>query len=538
MKKFLTLLLAAGMMFSAVNSASAVEYKVSGMMDFTFETFGNAHAGGEFMTDRDYHYNATPWNAQYGNSWGVAWAEKHFNRSYQKRHTAVQRFRIGVEIIASESLSAFYEAQVGTFTWGGQNGNGETMGGNLGGRSANVTTNKAYLDWMIPCTDVKVRMGLQPIALPSYTFNTPILDDRGTGIVVTIPVTENITITPLWIRAMSDSARANSGNLNVDRKDLMDVFGLVSDFQFNGWATSVYAVYSKNGRDARGGDFFPAWSDSGRSFVGANYDWMTSRRERGDSKMWGAGVGFELTMFDPFRFTADFFYGSADNETSYQSWNSPWLTKYDTPWAPIGTRVYSSKADDRSGWYAALGFEYKASWGTPGLKAWYASGDNSDWTDGSERMPTISGSFNATSLYHDGAFSLATSKAENVTGSWGVQAKLADVSFIDKLSHDFSVTYVRGTNHVNNVYHYGVGGPLGYLTKEDSFIEIDFNTTYQIYQNLATVLELSYIIEDFDKGVWGRAYDRNMYSWAGYTFYDKAKFSDMWRAAINFRYTF
>ena len=97
MKKLVTLLLAAGLVFSAANSASAVEVKTSGQLDFAFDWTQNMDEGSFFQDIDD------------GGT-----EQKHFG--------AVQRFRLGLEFVMSENLSATYQAQVGTFTWevGGQ----------------------------------------------------------------------------------------------------------------------------------------------------------------------------------------------------------------------------------------------------------------------------------------------------------------------------------------------------------------------------------------------------------------------------------
>lgn len=94
MKKLVTLLLAAGLVFSAANSASAVEVKTSGQLDFAFDWTQNMDDGSFFQDIDD------------GGT-----EQKHFG--------AVQRFRLGLEFVMSENLSATYQAQVGTFTWGG-----------------------------------------------------------------------------------------------------------------------------------------------------------------------------------------------------------------------------------------------------------------------------------------------------------------------------------------------------------------------------------------------------------------------------------
>lgn len=99
---------------------------------------------------------------------------------------------------------------------------------------------------------------------------------------------------------------------------------------------------------------------------------------------------------------------------------------------------------------------------------------------------------------------------------------------MENLSHALSVTYVQGTNNKHN----RIAPDDGYLTTKDSLVEIDFNTTYNIYQNLATVLEIGYIIEDFDgKNAANNGFD-------GLKAGDKAKFSNAWRASLNFQYKF
>ena len=46
----------------------------------------------------------------------------------------------------------------------------------VGGPGKAVTARVAYLDWLIPTTDVRVRMGRQKVMTPSYVFNSPVMD--------------------------------------------------------------------------------------------------------------------------------------------------------------------------------------------------------------------------------------------------------------------------------------------------------------------------------------------------------------------------
>ena len=45
-------------------------------------------------------------------------------------------------------------------------------------------------------------------------------------------------------------------------------------------------------------------------------------------------------------------------------------------------------------------------------------------------------------------------------------------------------------------------GPALYMTRRDHAVELDLDTTISIYANLAAMLELSYVFQDFDGEVW------------------------------------
>ena len=94
------------------------------------------------------------------------------------------------------------------------------------------------------------------------------------------------------------------------------------------------------------------------------------------------------------------------------------------------------------------------------------------------------------------------------------------MSFIDGLTHDFSVTYFAGTNNKNNG-SYGEG--YDYLTSEDSAVEFNLLSSHEMYKNLTVALELAYVIEDFDTSASrGRS----------------GKFENDWRTALLFQYGF
>ena len=216
------------------------------------------------------------------------------------------------------------------------------------------------------------------------------------------------------------------------------------------------------------------------------------------------GIGGELTLFDPFKFTADFVY-SGNNADGYA---------------------------ERDGWYAALGAEMKTSFATPFVRGWYASGDDAD-SKGSNRMLTVNadGDFDASSIYFDanGLLSPTIDRCDPA-GTWGVQLGVKNVSSIEDLTHALSVTYFQGTNNSNrldgyNAAWYAEPDDVTYMTTKDSAWSIDFLSSYKLYQNLTANLLLSYLITDFDENI--RPLGDGHY-----------KFDNAFRGTLNFTYAF
>ena len=465
MKKLLTLLLAAGMVVSAANGASAVEMKVSGewMASFTFaDNMYNAYGGKE---------HPAPLEGSDGS------------------FKAAQRIRINFDMVASEYLSGRVQLQVASgadapnwYEWG-------TKG--AGDPGYEVTARLAYLDWMIPTTDVLVRMGRQSVAMPSYTFGSSVLDDVIDGVVVNAPITDMVGVTVGWLRPVGEMqgwGRDHHAHSNIDLA-FLSVDVAADGFKVTPWGMVGFggsragAEYDKDGK-------FVAYG-SGFDMVGNG-----TGKEENVTAYW-VGIGGELTLFDPFKFTADFMYSGND----------------------------ADKGLKRSGWYAALGAEMKTAYATPFLRGWYASGDDADSED-SGRMLSVGGAaaFDPSGIYFDYFSAISgTPDVCSAAGTWGVQLGVKEVSFIEDLSHMLSVTYFQGTNNTQRVhdnYSAAANGPIGYMTTADSAWSIDFMNSYKLYQNLTANLLLSYLVTDFDKDVWGQDYD------------------NIFRGTLNFTYAF
>ena len=463
MKRIVTLLLAAGLVLGAAAGSQAADIKAKGNWTFTWQLGDQTFA-------------------------------KH---SGKDNFTAKQRLRTQIDVIASESLKGVLFLEIGDQNWGSSK-----QGAALGTDGKEIKVRYSYVDWVIPQTDAKVRMGLQNFSLPGFTSNSPILGGGsadGAGITISGQFTENVGASLFWLRAENDNAKNYGDYDEHSPSDAMDFVGLTVPLTFDGVKVTPWAMYGAIGRDSLEG----AGSGYGASQValgerllpvGTNYGHGVDRH--GDA--WWVGVASELTYFDPFRVALDAAYGSVD----------------------MGSYKKNGKNFDaqRAGWFASILAEYKMDYFTPGILFWYASGDDSNANNGSERMPIVEGSWTASSYGFDGNFGRDACDMIGLSndGKMGVYLQAKDISFMEDLTHVFRVGFIKGTNNTEMARNGGAHGlasissateDLGrqlYMTTADKAWEVNFDTEYKIYKDLTLAVEIGYINLDLDESVWGK----------------------------------
>lgn len=515
MKKIATLLLAAGLVFGAATGASAIDFKAKGqwIMSFDYGMNGNFTGG----------------NGRTG-----------YNKN-EDEFEANQRVRLQLDAVASESLSGTVFFEIGKSTWGKSknDANGNGGGGALGADANDVIKLKnAYIDWLVPQTDLKVRMGIQGMALPSFTTESQVFNDDVAGITASYQFNENVAVTALWARPFNDNytnTNDHGGNHN-NFMDNVDVAALLVPLTFDGVKVTPWVMYAAIGPNAfRNEDGYlnnfagtsGKYPKAGMVPVGGAHhkDGSLATKALGEygNTIW-AGLTGEVTMFDPIRIAWDVNYGSAS---------------YDD------TRL------NRSGWLASLLAEYKLDWAIPGIYGWYGSGDDSNPANGSERMPSLSVN-NSNNGFSNFAFNGNPYIAREATlgysmsGTWGVGARLKDMSFLENLKHTLRVNLIGGTNSPtmgkklsnswgggNLAANSGAAGmdPL-YMTTEDYAMEVGLTNTYKMYDNFTIMLDAAYLATwlDQSKSVWGNS---KMNGKGG-----SDEVRDPWNVNVSFVYSF
>ena len=483
MKKLATLLIAAGLVFGATApAANAIDFKAKGEWVMSFDYGQNGgFTGGNGRTG----YNGK---------------EDEFE--------AKQRLRLQLDAVASENLSGTVFFEIGNTTWGKS-----SEGGALGADGKIVEVRRAYIDWMVPNTELKVRMGLQGMAIPSFTMKkSQVFEDDVAGITLSYQFTDNVAATVFWARPYNDNF-TGIDEYNHDKNNFMDnvdVFGLTIPLTFDGIKVTPWGMIAAIGPNAFAdtndsnsfgifetdelgtsraqmqAGMLPAWGvagTDGRNALG-NFDLDQY------ATAWWAGLTADITYFDPFRIAFDFMGGGVQ-------WDDSRL--------------------NRAGWMATLLVEYKMDWGIPGILGWYASGDNSNLGDGSERMPYLSlgnGDNQFSNFAFDGHPYIAREGAlsQSMTGTWGVGLRVRDMSFIEDLKHTFRVNLIGGTNDHGILRQLSKSGTVGgatpdyvsydgtgygfkglYMTDQDTALEIGLHNEYKMYENFTIMLDASYM---------------------------------------------
>ena len=507
MKKILTLMLAAGMLLGAASGAKAIDFKASGEW-----LVGFGLGDGSLIKDVD-----------------------NKKRHHEDTFNAGQRVRLQLDAVASESLSGTVFFEIGDQMWG----NAES-GAALGADGKEVKVKNAYIDWMVPNTDLKLRMGLQAVAMPNVAGGSAIMDGDAAAVVASYQFNDNVGLTALWMRPLNDNY---AGRVYGDREDYqknyldnMDLFALMLPLKFDGVELTPWAMYGMQGKNTRFNEGEVETADGALSVTlpgylpGMNFGpGGLGHTGKAYGSMFWAGLPVAITAFDPLNIEFDINYGYVEA-----------MGRYDVLKRGVESVLGSSK---REGWLVKALVEYKMDWGTPGIFGWYASGDDGNVKNGSERLPSIAGAGNFTSFMGDGNLAWGTGYNfydNNLTyaGTWGVGLQIADVSFVEDLKHTFRVAYWGGTNSPSMVKYMGSGvawdettaaqdGP--YLTTNDGLLEFNLVNSWQIYENLEANLELGYIVNMMDKDTWDKSYISEQRNWSK---------QDAWKAQLIFAYSF
>ncbi len=385
------------------------------------------------------------------------------NDTFTLRHRARTQFRF----VYNENVMGELYTEYGNAVWG-QGSAAYAAGENADGNAFHIK--RAFIQFRWPETDALITVGEQDITFPSSgAFSNMVQGgDDGSAIAVSSPITDNIGLTLVYTR-LSEVTETGPTNATwpVTSGNDFDVFLAALPVSLDGMKIAPWFSYG---------------------IVGQNTTFNTDTET---ANVWWAGVGFNMNMFDPIVIYADFVYGSADDG-------------------------YTGLVNGTKGWMADAMVEFKGlDFAILQVFGAYSSRNDDPENDGA--MPFIDSDFTVGgSMINGSVFGVDMGPA--APGFWLAGAAARKISFIEKLSHDVIFLYAKGTSD-NNGFNPGRFGGYGFLpslTSDDSYMEVDFNTRYQIYQSLAAIVELGYGKPDFDDST--RADDAAMKAAFGFVY--------------------
>ena len=521
MKKLLGIVMAMAMVIGSAAGANATDIKIKGYFDFAFGWYSNTG-----------FYDASTDRNNTGNDEGF------YGYGSEENFDATQRLRFQIDFVASEQLSGTVQFEIGTINWGHGGGDtwgwGETgrgSGGAMGSDGVNVETKHMYIDWIVPETDLSIRMGLLPFALPYFAngamSGNAILDDDLAGVVASYTFNEYVAVNLAWLRPWNPFTDSDFDRAAFTDHDSIDLIALTIPLTFAEYGLEItpWGMYGFIGEVDTDEQYLgddpiydqPMFGPSNFGAIGGGLGGMAGLGQ--DGQAWWAGISLNLTYWDPFFFAVDFMYGSYTSDDYDLGFYDP-----SGAWNSLG-----NFDNDRDGWAVSAKLGYKFEEVTPTLFGWYGSGVDGDDVSLDGLMPTLSPDWGFTSFgwsNNYGIFREGIVNGNNITGTWGIGLGFEDIKLVEGLTNNLRVAYFQGTNdsNMNSIPFFYRQNPAlwgGYLYSEDDWgVEVNLDSVYQIMEGLELYNQIGYLHVDIDESS------------------DWSDTDDAWEFAVGFRYTF
>ncbi len=358
-----------------------------------------------------------------------------------------------------------------------QIGEGRSQGGYFGSVDAGVggeedgdiilELDNLYIDFTTD-SGMNFKIGSQSFGMDEIAYGSHIMYEVPAGVTFSAPLTDTSTLQAGWFRMadLMDDSEANTD----DQADLLFVkLPVTMDaISFTPWA--AYANIQEDVIANADSHWTYAYFDYPGFLTGANGA-VVDPTSTDDVSAWYLGMSFGYTM-DALSVKASATYGDMDWET-----------------ATVDASI--------AGYFADLVVDYKMDGFTPEFFTFYGNGPDANDED-FDMMPVLIGGPTYTSSYFGGSrFNdnmFDSYDSTYATSMWGVGFKVKDIKTGKKLSHEFQIMYAEGTAE-DTIFQ----SPNDILMNEDeSLVEVNFNSTYQIMDHLLFATELGYMTFDED----------------------------------------
>ncbi|WP_243360718.1 outer membrane homotrimeric porin [Fundidesulfovibrio terrae] len=483
MKRILALALLISMAFGAVAASAATEVKMT----------GDARVYGNYWSK----YNYTGWNAA-------------GSQTYDSL-TIWERFRLRSDFIANEGLKFRLGIRVNDAPWGAGTFTVDNP-------AVSIQVYQAFMQFKWPNTQVEFTVGLQNVDLPmsaDWLGSNPVFGGtRAAAALVAIPVVDQLKVVGGFIRFLDTNKDFDTTTKQVP--DEFDGYLLTLPITLDGFSATPWGMIAVAGRNANYGTFVgnggPNTNETLATYLFSAGTYAAPvGLKNSQNVFWWVGSSFAVTALDPFKFYADIVYGEGNGNDRGKSKRAG---------------LFFDVAAEYTGFDAV----------TPQLTFWYSTGEDGSTRNGSERLPAVVNYWGPSNSFMFGNqdFNFGGMPTSSI-GSWGLVFALDKISFMQDLTHRLAFTYARGTNSARALRTANLltgTGPNQYvmmgrdLTTNEYVMGINFDNQYNIYQNLALIVETGWAHGSFEKSVWGRR------------FVNRANDGDTWKVAFGLQYKF
>lgn len=381
----------------------------------------------------------------------------------------------------SDNLKGVVSFQIGEGSTGGYFGSTDAVVGGEEDGDLVVELDNLYIDYTTP-GGLNFKLGSQGFGMGEIAYGSNLFYEVPAGVTMNAPLSETTSLQAGWFR-MADLM--DDSETNTD--DQADFFFAKLPIKMNTITFTPWAAYALIEEDVirnapshwRYAYFnYPA-------FLSGSHSSIIDAMPINDVTSYYAGATLGVQLSDALSMKTSLTYGSMDWET-----------------ATVDSTI--------AGIFADVVVNVDMGWCAPEFFALY--GDGPDANDEDLDMmplliggPTYTSSYFGGSRFNDNMFdSYDTTVA---TSMWGLGFKLKDIKTGEKWSHEFQIMYAEGMAD-EDLFQ----APSDTLLNEDeSFVEVNFNSDYQVMHNLVFATELGYISfdedSDYDESVNGTVED-------------------------------
>ena len=441
--------------------------------------------------------------------YGVFFANRNFTgwdetgTQTEDRTTIWQRLRLRTDFVANESLKFRFGMRVDDETWGS---------GYLTAANPQVAIQPylAYLQFKWPGTDIEMTAGYQPFSVPhtAVFYDSIVLaaddgDQSSAALFVKMPlIADTLTLEAAYGRLLD--ANRTYQPTTTQTGDAFDVYRLALPVTVEGFDAVPWGLAGVYGKDADpDGSFNTGLRSAGSYLEPTGY-------KDNQNPMWWTGLALSVTALDPIKLYFDGIYGNAAGS--------------------------DRSRNRRAGYFFDAGLTYTGlDWATPGLFGWFASGEDSSLSNGSERLPVITPKWGpGTSFLFDCDQEFANNAMGiDPTGTWGASVAIRDIAIFEALKSRLTLAAMAGRNSPAGLRKAlaATGGPGEYvamgrnLAQGELLLGVNFDHSYAVTEELSLTLQTGFASpQGLKTSIWGHRMTNQA--------------TDAWMASLGCVYTF